>query len=151
MSIFLISDTGPFMWILFLSSIEIVKLPNANAISVVFSTRLLILAAAAVAQAAVPQALVSPAPLSQTFTFIKFLFTTLARVTLHFSGNSWWFSIFGPILCKSNASISSTKKIMCGLPTFMAVPPICLVLFCLKFQFLSFVYLVVYLKESLAN
>ena len=31
---------------LFFSSIEIVKLPNANSISVVFSTRLLILAAA---------------------------------------------------------------------------------------------------------
>jgi len=54
---------------LFFSSIEIVKLPNANSISVVFSTKLLILAATAVAQAAVPQALVSPAPLSQTFTF----------------------------------------------------------------------------------
>jgi fused signal recognition particle receptor len=26
-------------------------------------------------------------------------------------------------------SISSTKKIICGLPTFMAIPPICLVLF----------------------
>ena len=57
---------------LFLSSIEIVKLPNANSISVVFSTRLLILAATAVAHAAVPHALVSPAPLSQTFTFINF-------------------------------------------------------------------------------
>ena len=73
---------------LFLSSIEIVKLPNANSIFVVFSTRLLILAATAVAHAAVPQALVSPTPLYQTFTFIKFLSTTLARVTLHFSGNS---------------------------------------------------------------
>ena len=49
------------------------------------------LAATAVAQAAVPQAFVSPAPLSQTLTFIKFLFITLARVTLHFSGNNYDF------------------------------------------------------------
>ena len=110
MSIFLILDTGPFIWILFFSSIEIVKLPKANSISVFFPTRLFILAATAVAQAAVPQALVSPAPLSQTFTFIKFLLITLAKVTLHFSGKSWWFSIIGPIFFKSNASISSTKK-----------------------------------------
>ena len=40
----------------------------------------------AVAHAAVPQALVRPAPLSQTFTLIKFLFKICAIVTLHFSG-----------------------------------------------------------------
>ena len=39
------------------------------------------------AQAAVPHAFVNPAPLSQTLTLIKFLFITLAIVTLHFSGN----------------------------------------------------------------
>jgi hypothetical protein len=43
-------------------------------------------AATAVAHAAVPQAFVSPAPLSQTLTLINFLLITFARVTLHFSG-----------------------------------------------------------------
>jgi len=43
--------------------------------------------ATAVAQAAVPQAFVSPAPRSQTLTFIFFLSITLANVTLVFSGN----------------------------------------------------------------
>ena len=43
-------------------------------------------AAIAVAQAAVPQALVRPAPLSHTLTFIKFSLIIFARVTLHFSG-----------------------------------------------------------------
>ena len=40
----------------------------------------------AVAHAAVPHAFVKPAPRSQTFTFICFLFLILANVTLHFSG-----------------------------------------------------------------
>ena len=73
---------------LFFSSIEIVRFPSVNSISVVLPTNDLMLPATAVAQAAVPQAFVSPAPLSHTLTFIKFLFTTLASVTLHFSGNN---------------------------------------------------------------
>ena len=60
--------------------------PKSNSISVFLSVNPLILPATVVAQAAVPHALVSPAPLSQTLTLIKFLLTTLARVTLHFSG-----------------------------------------------------------------
>ena len=52
------------------------------------SSNPLIFPATAVAQAAVPQAFVSPAPLSQTLTFIKFLLITLASVTLHFSGKN---------------------------------------------------------------
>ena len=40
----------------------------------------------AVAQAAVPQAAVKPAPLSHTFTFTCFLFFIVPKVTLHFSG-----------------------------------------------------------------
>ena len=58
------------------------------------------LPATAVAQAAVPQAFVSPAPLSQTLTFIKFEFLIFASVTLHFSGNKSLFSISGPIFSK---------------------------------------------------
>ena len=45
-------------------------------------------AATAVAQAAVPQAFVSPAPRSQTFIFILLLSIISANVTLTFSGNS---------------------------------------------------------------
>ena len=61
---------------------------------------------------AVPHAFVKPAPLSQTLTFINSLFTIVATVTLHFSGNSLWFSISGPIFSISNCSLSSTKKII---------------------------------------
>jgi hypothetical protein len=68
------------------SSIDIDSLPNANSISVFLSVSPLIFAATAVAHAAVPQAFVSPAPLSQTLTLINFLLITFARVTLHFSG-----------------------------------------------------------------
>ena len=117
------------MWIEFFSSIEIVSFPSSNSISVVFSTNDLIFPATTVAQAAVPQAFVSPAPLSQTLTFTKFLFITLAKVTLHFSGNNSLFSISGPIFFKSKISISSTKKITWGFPTFIAIPPICLFFF----------------------
>ena len=60
------------------------SLPSLNSISVFFSTNPLIFPAIAVAHAAVPQAFVNPAPLSQTLTLTKFLFITLARVTLHF-------------------------------------------------------------------
>ena len=73
-----------------------------------------------VAQAAVPQALVSPAPRSQTLTEISFLELTCAKVTLHFSGKISWLSIFGPIVLMSRLKQSSIKKIMCGLPTFKA-------------------------------
>jgi hypothetical protein len=45
------------------------------------------LEATAVAQAAVPQAFVNPAPLSQTLTLIKLLLIFFAKVTLHLSGN----------------------------------------------------------------
>jgi hypothetical protein len=55
--------------------------------STVLSVKLNKLAATAVAQAAVPQAFVSPAPLSHTLTLIKLLLITFASVTLHFSGN----------------------------------------------------------------
>ena len=80
------SETGPFIWILLSLSIEIVSLPNANSTSACLSVNPFIFAATTVAHAAVPQAFVSPAPLSQTYTLIKFLLITFARVTLHFSG-----------------------------------------------------------------
>ena len=51
------------------------------------------------------------------------MLTTVANVTLHFSGNKEWFSIFGPIFSISKFSLLSTKKITCGFPTFTAVPP----------------------------
>ena len=71
---------------LLFSSMDIDSLPNVNSILVFLSANPLILAATAVAHAAVPQAFVSPAPLSHTLTLIKFLLITFARVTLHFSG-----------------------------------------------------------------
>ena len=137
-SIFFILETDPFIWTLFLSSIKIDSLPSLNSISVFFSTNPLIFPAIADAQAAVPQAFVNPDPLSHTLTLIKFLLITLARVTLHFSGNNLWFSISGPIFFKSKFSIFFTKKMICGLPTFTAVPPICSVLFLLKILILRF-------------
>ena len=73
---------------MFFLSIKIESFPNANSISTFESVNSFILPATAAAHAAVPQALVSPAPLSQTFTFIKFLLITLANVTLHFSGKN---------------------------------------------------------------
>ena len=71
---------------LLFSSIDIDSLPSENSISVVLSVSPLIFAATAVAHAAVPHALVRPAPRSQTLTLINFLLITCARVTLHFSG-----------------------------------------------------------------
>ena len=97
----MISETGPFIWTLLFLSIKIDNFPKANSISTFFPINPLILPATAVAQAAVPQAFVSPAPLSQTLTFIKLLLTTLAMVTLHFSGKKLWFSISGPVFSKS--------------------------------------------------
>ena len=64
-------------------------------------TKLFFKAATADAQAAVPQALVSPAPLSHTFTFMLFLSVTSANVTFVFSGNRSWFSILGPNIFRS--------------------------------------------------
>ena len=60
--------------------------PFWNSISTSFSVNFKTALDTAVAQAAVPQAFVKPAPRSQTFTFICFLFLIVARVTLHFSG-----------------------------------------------------------------
>ena len=82
----MISETGPFIWTLLFLSIDIDSLPSANSISVFLLVNPLIFPATAVAHAAVPQAFVSPAPLSHTLTLIKFLLITFARVTLHFSG-----------------------------------------------------------------
>jgi len=67
------SDTGPVINILFFSSKTIFKIPSLNLIATLFSTNLLLFPAAAVAQAAVPHALVRPAPLSQTLTKIFLL------------------------------------------------------------------------------
>ena len=85
------SETGPFIWIEFFSSIEIVNFPFSNSISVLFLVRLFNFPAKAVAHAAVPQALVKPAPLSQTLTLIRFSSTTWAIVTLHLSGKIYDF------------------------------------------------------------
>ena len=71
------------MWIEFLSSIKIDYFPVSNSISVLLSVKLFNVPANAVAHAAVPHAFVNPAPLSHTLTFIKFLFKTLASVTLN--------------------------------------------------------------------
>lgn len=75
--------------------------PNWNSISVVEFSKFFKLAATAVAHAAVPQALVNPAPLSQTLTLKCLSFIFSANVTLHFSGNNSWFSISGPKFSKS--------------------------------------------------
>ena len=71
MSISFTSETGPFIWMLFLSSIKIDSFPSSNSISVLALVKPFMLPATAVAQAAVPQALVNPAPLSHTLTLIK--------------------------------------------------------------------------------
>ena len=68
MSISLIVDTGPFIWICLFSSIEIINFPKLNSISVLEFLRFSKFAATAVAHAAVPHAFVKPAPLSQTLT-----------------------------------------------------------------------------------
>ena len=91
MSISFISETGPFIWMLFFSSIRIDSIPSSNSISIFSFIYPFIFPATAVAHAAVPQALVSPAPLSHTLTAIKFLFFNSAIVTLHFSGKSLLF------------------------------------------------------------
>jgi hypothetical protein len=44
---------------------------------------------------------------------------------LHLSGNNSCFSIIGPIFSISKLSKLFTKKTTCGLPTLIAVPPIC--------------------------
>ena len=54
------------MWILLFSSINIDNLPVENSISILLPESPFLIAAKAVAQAAVPQALVRPAPLSHT-------------------------------------------------------------------------------------
>jgi len=56
---------------LLFGSIEINNFPVENSISTFSCIKLLIFAAKAVAHAAVPQAFVKPAPLSQTFTLIR--------------------------------------------------------------------------------
>ena len=95
---------------LWLLSIFINNLPKSNWISVFELDRFSKLEATAVAQAAVPQDFVNPAPLSQTLTLIKLLLIFFAKVILHLSGNKLWFSIFGPIFSKSKLSIFSKKK-----------------------------------------
>ena len=72
MSISFISETGPFMWTLFFSSRKIDNFPSSNSISVIAFVKPFIFPATAVAQAAVPQAFVCPAPLSHTLTLIRF-------------------------------------------------------------------------------
>ena len=62
--------------------------------------------------------------ISQTLTLINSLLTTVAKVTLHFSGNKGWCSISGPIFFISKFSLLLTKKMTCGFPTFTAVPPV---------------------------
>jgi len=132
MSISLTSETGPFIWILFFSSMKIDSFPSSNSMSVFSFVKPFIFPATAAAQAAVPQAFVNPAPLSHTLTLIKFLLITLASVTLHFSGKSLLFSIAGPISLILKLLIFSTKKTTWGFPTLIAVPPICSFLFSSK-------------------
>ena len=117
------SETGPVINIFLDLSISIFKKPSLNLISTLLLINLFSKAATAVAQAAVPQALVSPAPLSQTFTVIFFLSIIWANVILIFSGKRPWFSILGPITFRSYSKQSLTKKIICGFPTFTQNPP----------------------------
>ena len=77
-------------------------------------------AATAVAQAAEPQARVSPAPRSQTRSLIRRGSITCATEMLARSGKSGWCSSKGPIRARSMASTSPTQKIACGLPMFTA-------------------------------
>ena len=104
-------------------------MPKGKAISVCEPVTPFIFPATAVAHAAVPQAFVLPAPLSQTLTLIKLLFITWAIVTLHFSGKRLCFSITGPTFFISKSSRFLTQKITWGFPTLIAVPPINSLLF----------------------
>ena len=70
------------------------------------------------AQAAVPQALVSPAPRSHTLIVARSLASIRASVMLARCGNSGWCSSIGPTLARSTTSRSVTQKMQCGLPTF---------------------------------
>jgi len=64
----------------------IFKNPWLNSISTSLSVKLRIDDDTAVAHAAVPQDFVNPAPRSQTFILIWFLFIIFAIVTFHFFG-----------------------------------------------------------------
>ena len=69
----------------------------------------------AVAHAAVPQANVLPAPLSQTLISISSLFFIFAKVIFILSGKYFKFSICGPIFINSSSDIFS-KKTIWGFP-----------------------------------
>src|SRR5205807_6656425 len=87
--------------------------------SVTVTLRLLLrrrTAATAAAQAAEPQALVSPAPRSQVRTMMCWRDATWQSEMLARSGKIGWFSSSGPIFERSYAFTSLTQKIACGLP-----------------------------------
>src|SRR6185312_9876464 len=73
-------------------------------------------AATTVAQAAEPQASVSPAPRSHTSALTSSRARTWAKVTLAFSGKIGSASIRGPRSAASMRSRSGTKNTACGLP-----------------------------------
>src|SRR6185437_10280801 len=95
---------------------SIVRSPPGKVICTVRSVRFSRAAATAVAQAAEPQALVSPAPRSQVRIVTWSRSTIWASVMLARSGKIGWFSSNGPKRRRSWALTSSTQKIACGLP-----------------------------------
>src|SRR3990172_3905185 len=76
----------------------------------------MILDATEAAHAPVPQARVSPAPLSQTRIFILFLLTTSTNSTLVLLGKKESISINGPYFSTGNESTSETNTMQCGFP-----------------------------------
>ena len=103
------SETGPVIEIFPLYSIF--KKPSLKWIFVLVPVKLFSKATTPVAQAAVPHALVNPAPLSHTFTKILLALFFSANVIFIFSGNSLWFSINGPIFFINNIENFNLEKI----------------------------------------
>jgi len=68
------------------------------------------MAETAVAHAPVPQARVSPAPLSHTRIVISLGFSTKANSTLVLFGNTGWFSINGPYFATAKFFGSSSRN-----------------------------------------
>ena len=77
-------------------------------------------AATTVAQAAEPQARVSPTPRSQTRAVTRHARRSRAKVMLAFSGNIGWTSIRAPHPAASTPGKVATKNTACGLPMLTA-------------------------------
>ena len=87
------------------SVISTVKIPPGTMTFTTLSTKFNLLQSTTEEQHPVPQARVGPAPLSQVFTFISLLFTTLQKLTLVPWGNNSCFSIAAPSSTQNSPSL----------------------------------------------